>query len=127
MKRKPKSERKKLIVECKLLWSKLVKIRDKNECRVCGSDAGLQSHHIFADRMHSTTRYMVSNGIALCFQHHYPRGHSDPCVMRENIVKAIGQEHYDMLERHSVGSQKYSVHDLTEIRNQFLAMLSKGG
>lgn len=119
-KRKPKSELKKLVLECHLLWSKAVKIRDGNQCRVCGSAAGLQSHHIFSDKMHSATRYMLSNGIALCFQHHYPRGHSDPCVMRENIVKAIGEHAYKMLESYAFPSVpvKYKVSDLMEIRSK---------
>ena len=70
--------------------------------------------------MHSATRYMLSNGIALCFQHHYPLGHSDPCVMRENIVKAIGEQAYKLLESYVFPNRpvKYKVSDLMEIRSQ---------
>ncbi|MFA5377589.1 MAG: hypothetical protein WC455_17695 [Dehalococcoidia bacterium] len=128
-KRKPKSELKKLALECHLLWSRAVKIRDGNQCRVigCGSDSGLQSHHIFSDKMHSSTRYMISNGIALCFQHHYPRGHSDPCVMRENIVNAIGEKAYKALESYAYPNRpiKYKVSDLKEIRSQLKGMVGE--
>ena len=125
MKRKPRSELKKLIIECKALWSKAVKLRDGHQCRVCGSDSGLQSHHIFSDRMHSATRYMLSNGIALCFTHHYPKGHSDPCVMRENIVNAIGEELCESLGIYSRGSQKYTVTDLKEIKSQLTRIIGE--
>jgi 5-methylcytosine-specific restriction endonuclease McrA len=117
---KKKNERKKLIKECHSLWSQAVKIRDGNQCRICGSASGLQSHHIFSDRMHSSTRYMLSNGIALCFRHHYPLGHSDPCTMRENIVKAIGEKAYRALESYVMPDRvvKYTDSDLREIKNQ---------
>jgi hypothetical protein len=38
--------------------------------------------------------------------------------MRENIVKVIGESLYELLERHSRESQKYTVFDLQEIRAQ---------
>jgi hypothetical protein len=127
MKRKPKSELKKLVAECHALWSRAVKLRDNNQCRVigCGSDSGLQSHHVFADRMHGSTRYMLSNGIALCFFHHYPMGHSNPCVMRENIVKAIGEDAYKALEKYAYPNKpvKYKVQDLQEIKSQLRGLL----
>ena len=126
-KRKPKSELKKLVLECHLLWSKAAKIRDGNQCRVCGSTAGLQSHHIFSDRMHSSTRYMLSNAITLCFTHHYPNGHSNPCVMRENIVTAIGIAKYKALEEHAFPNTpvKYTVSDLMEIRSQLRQLIGE--
>jgi hypothetical protein len=126
-KRRPKSELKKLALECHLLWSKAVKIRDGNQCRVCGSDSGLQSHHIFSDKMHSSMRYLLQNGIALCFQHHYPRGHSDPCVMRENIVRAIGEDAYKKLESYAFPNRpvKYKVNDLKEIKSQLKGIVGE--
>jgi hypothetical protein len=102
-------------------------MRDGWECKVCGSKSGLQAHHIFADRMHSSTRYMLSNAISLCFFHHYPMGHSNPCVMRENIVKAIGIAKYKALEEHAFPnvSVKYKVSDLIEIRSQLRQVIGE--
>ena len=125
--RRPKSEKKKLISDCHRLWSQAVKIRDGHQCRVCGSTSGLQSHHIFSDRMHASMRYLLSNGVCLCFSHHYPLGHSDPCVMRENIVRAIGVETYKALENLAFPNTpiKYKVNDLKEIRSQLRALIGE--
>lgn len=127
MTRKPKSELKKLALECHLLWSKAVKIRDGNQCKVCGKTNSLQSHHIFSDRMHSNTRYVLKNGICLCFTCHYSNGHSNPCVMRENIVKAIGEAEYKALENYAFPNApvKYKVNDLKEIRSQLKGMVGE--
>jgi hypothetical protein len=127
MTRKPKSELKKLALECHELWARAAKMRDGWECRVCGSKSGIQAHHIFSDRMHSATRYMLSNSITLCFQHHYPLGHSNPCVMRENIVKTIGEGNYYMLwnQAHPTTLVKYKVNDLKEIRSQLKRMVGE--
>ena len=126
-KRKPSSELKKLRTECHVLWSRAVKVRDGSQCRVCGNTNGLQSHHIFSDRMHGSMRYLINNGIALCFQHHYPLGHSYPCVMRENIVRAIGVETYKSLENLAFPNTpiKYKVNDLKEIRSQLRALIGE--
>ena len=48
-----------------LAWSKLVKLRAKGKCEVCGKTSPLNSHHIFS-RSNRSVRWDVSNGVCLC-------------------------------------------------------------
>ena len=52
-------------------------------------------------------------------------GHSNPCVMRENIVKAIGEDAYKALEKYAFPNVpvKYNVASLMEIRSQLRSLI----
>lgn len=50
-------------------WSKLVKLRARNECEYCGKSSPLNSHHIFS-RSKKSVRWDAMNGICLCVGHH---------------------------------------------------------
>lgn len=56
-------------IELDKKWSKLVKLKAGLKCEYCGCINNLQSHHIFS-RKNKSTRWDVSNGICLCFEHH---------------------------------------------------------
>lgn len=52
-----------------IAWSKLVKLRAKNQCEYCGKTSPLNSHHIFS-RSNKSTRWDPKNGVCLCVAHH---------------------------------------------------------
>ena len=64
-------------------WSRLVKLRAKEKCEVCGAtkeNVRLNSHHIIG-RVNRRTRWDLRNGVCLCVQHHKfgrQSAHEDP-------------------------------------------------
>lgn len=81
------------------LCSLVVRARDPI-CRLCKAAPSRDAHHIFS-RSHKNTRYDLDNLIGLCYTCHQPKGHDDPCNMRDRIVTEIGQELYDDLRARS--------------------------
>ena len=92
-----KKDRDLLKEKCDTLWSLLVKIKVGYKCEKCGSKNGIQSHHIFK-RKHMATRFVIENGMCLCFVCHEwveknPKRFSDWAVFK------IGNEMYESLDR----------------------------
>ena len=84
-----------------LLWADLVKERDDYTCQHCfkvypeGQRRGLHAHHIFT-RTRRSTRWMLENGITLCFYHH-AWAHENPLEFHELMKDRLGWENYDEL------------------------------
>lgn len=51
-------------------WRKAVYERDKFQCRICGGNNNIEAHHIRMWSKYPERRFMVSNGITLCHNHH---------------------------------------------------------
>ena len=77
------------------LWSKYIRLRDRDTCQRCRRP-GNQPHHIFS-RRHLGTRYDPENGVTLCFYCHHVIAHSDYETIREFHVKRMGLEAYQNL------------------------------
>ena len=84
--------------ECDKLWSKVVRLRAKNKCELCGSINTLNSHHIFG-RKAMSTRYDTDNGILLCFKCHFVEAHQNPARFYIWLVEKRGREWYDKLNK----------------------------
>jgi hypothetical protein len=82
------------------LWAGLVKERDRYTCQRCqviypeGRRQGLHAHHIFG-RSRRTTRWMLENGIALCFGDHM-WAHSNPLEFHEWMQDRLGAGYEDL-------------------------------
>ena len=50
-------------------WSTEVKLRDGNQCVICGEVERINAHHI-VPREIEVLRYDINNGISLCPKHH---------------------------------------------------------
>lgn len=61
---------------CDELWKRAIKERAQNKCELCGETFRLQAHHVIP-RTNYSTRYLVENGIALCYKHHIHWAHKD--------------------------------------------------
>ena len=59
-------------------WSKSVKQRDNQKCKINNSDCEgrLEAHHILGWSSHPELRYQLNNGITLCHFHH-PRARKE--------------------------------------------------
>ena len=51
------------------LWREAIKLRDSNECVICGSTNYVHTHHIIPREL-KEYRWNVDNGICLCAKHH---------------------------------------------------------
>jgi hypothetical protein len=66
-------------------WSKTVRKLVGEYCSICGSDVGLNSHHIFPKATHPKLSLNINNGIPLCKEHHDEVHRLNP-IRRQIIV-----------------------------------------
>lgn len=80
-------------------WSKLIKERDK-VCQFAGCNSRVgEAHHWINTRKYKNTRYLIENGIMLCFKHHrlvHDKGIRPPS---RYFKKFITQERVDEIRR----------------------------
>lgn len=105
--------REQLVKQCDVLWSKCVRARHRT-CRICGSDYRLQAHHI-RSRSHSSTRYDLENGMALCSRCHIIQKFN-PEKFQDSVIEVIGQAEYERLKKKSLIPWKYTVPMLQDIK-----------
>lgn len=114
-KTKKKSKTKLLEEQCDKLWSECVRERDKT-CRNCNSDEHLSAHHI-RSRTHHSTKYMVANGLTLCWRKcHFLQKHH-PERFQDMVINIIGDDEYQRLKTISLMDiQKHTAYDLEGIK-----------
>jgi hypothetical protein len=114
--KKPKrkvSKKRQLDKKCLDLWSKCVRARDLT-CRGCNSDYKLSAHHV-RSRTNLSTRYLLDNGICLCWKCHSLQKFN-PERFQDLVIEIIGDEKYQELKRISLGDiQKHTDYDLEMI------------
>ena len=117
-KRKIKNPRKSLIKSADFYWGRVVRGRDKNKCCFCG-EPGNQPHHINR-RGRFSTRWVVLNGVTLCYRHHFRHTWigSNPDLYLDMIYAKIGKETYKKLKRESENIFKVSLEGLKIIRDK---------
>ncbi len=97
-----------------LLWSQVVRARDRARCQIrgCGRSPAF-AHHIFS-RWHLATRWDPLNGFTICWGHH-KKGHVDHEWLRDEIIAVIGQEIFDVIKDRAGTIQQIKEADLLEI------------
>ena len=92
---------------CDDLWSKAVHERAGGKCEFCGSEKRLQSHHVIP-RTNYATRYLLENGVRLCYKHHFFWAHKDALDF-SNWFKYHRNNDYFKIEnvRHSQEKNNY--------------------
>jgi len=79
------------------LWSLCVRTRDGFKCQLCGTTQGVMHAHHFIGRRKAQTKYLVENGICLCFVCHNEVG--DYSNVNEDLfIKTVGSERKEELE-----------------------------
>lgn len=113
-KKRKVSKKRKLELKCLKLWSDCVRTRDMT-CKQCNSDYKLSAHHI-RSRVHLTTRFMLANGICLCWKCHSLQKWN-PERFQDMIIDIIGDDKYQELKRKSLMDiQKHTEYDLEMIQ-----------
>ena len=51
------------------VWSKVIRLRDDNQCQICGSKVHLNAHHIVPKEI-KVLRFNLDNGVTLCAKCH---------------------------------------------------------
>ena len=122
LKRKPKTDRKKLEAQLDKLFSQAVIARD-GKCRISGSDERLTVHHI-RSRSHKITRWNLENGICLSWKVHFLQK-ANPELFHDKIIECIGQKEYDRLKKLSNMTYKWSLSELERIKEQLLEVINQ--
>jgi len=95
------------------LWSRCVRARDLT-CRGCNSDFRLSAHHI-RSRTNLSTKYLLDNGICLCWKCHSLQKFN-PERFQDLVIEIIGDDFYKELKRKSLMDiQKHTEYDLEMI------------
>lgn len=55
---------------CHRYWSKFIRVRDGNECLVCGGRQRLAAHHVVRRSFLKEAQYLTGNGVTLCADCH---------------------------------------------------------
>lgn len=84
-----KISKKSLIKKCDILWSGIIKIRDRR-CIRCGKNNLLNAAHIYS-RSNKNVRYDLQNGITLCVGCHF-WGHQNPIEFTKFVIKKLGED-----------------------------------
>jgi len=121
-KRKKKTPKEILEETCHNLWADCVKTKHGYVCQMCGTEhidkaTVMSGHHIRTKRNHAYTRYMVRNGLCLCFRCHSGERYQQEAFM-DKIIDIVGQDEYDALRILSKTDIKYSIADLEEIKKR---------
>jgi hypothetical protein len=77
------------------LWSRYIRLRDRDTCQRCGKP-GNNPHHIFS-RRHLGTRHDPENGILLCPYCHRTVAHSDYEMFRAFLIGRMGERNFERL------------------------------
>ena len=98
---------------CDDLWRDAVKKRAGFVCEICGKDSRIQAHHVIP-RTNYATRFMLENGCALCYRHHFYFAHKDALGFSDWFKKTRPDD-YEHIEswRHSQIKNNYE-----EIKNR---------
>ena len=113
---------KRLKKECHRLWSLAVRRRDK-KCILCQSIHGLNAHHwIVHARGSLATRFLVLNGVTLCYACHiykvHGRGDAETFdIIKEYMKRYLHEQRYFEIKQLGHGIAKMTVEDLQKIES----------
>jgi hypothetical protein len=111
-----KSRRKYLIGQLDRIMSLKVRKRDRNCCKKCGCTP-CYHHHIFGKAAHPSTRWEISNGVAVCY-HCHVSAHASPEDFRRWVLSWMGEREYEALYVKAQMRMKYREVDLEWILKQ---------
>lgn len=108
-------------------WSELILIRDGFRCACCGrNDGKLQAHHWIVNAGRSLkTRFLLDNGVTLCFHCHIVRLHKQADLeVSEKIIEYMGLRGVGLERRREIRglasiSRGVSLEDLMVFADRF--------
>ena len=94
-----KQSRKTIQNRCDKNWSIIVRNQAGNKCQMCGKDEGvLNAHHIIS-RKHKPSRWLLYNGVALCYRCHMFKAHGDDLIEQQEWYNFLIEELADKYEK----------------------------
>ena len=93
LKEKKRSSPAQVIKRCDILFSQIIRARDK-KCLRCSKTENLQCAHIFS-RKNYATRWFPQNAITLCYACHIFWGHKNPVDFTRFVENILGKETLD--------------------------------
>ena len=106
--------------DCDDLCREIVKLRDKNKCRLC-EGIGCDPHHIA--RRGGNVRWFIDSIILICRDCHRT-GHDDELNMNINIVRVIGAEKFEELQMMARGIRQWKQADLKILKSDLKEILN---
>lgn len=109
--REPKTKKQdSLLVKAQRIFNAWIRRRDEGQpCINCGKYRKLQAGHFYPTSTHSWLRFDEDNTNGECLQCNFYNSQSHAFGYRVNLIKKIGQERFDALEKRA--SLKVTVHD----------------
>lgn len=107
--------RKAVIKKLDVQFSQAIALIYKGKCALCGG-RGNQTHHYFS-RRHYATRWLLNNGVYLCFTCHIRKVHQQADIepLREHLIKRIGEESFAQLKEVYRSQTNMKINDLLQI------------
>lgn len=105
-------------IYCDALWSKKVKQLAGSECEYCGRTGNLSSHHVIT-RSNTSLRWIFSNGVCLCIDHHTKNSfsaHKSPEAFLNFLKSKRGNSWYEDLLKLSRTVVKFSNNDRIAVK-----------
>lgn len=125
MKRKPKSERKKLIDELDVLSKNIAKKRDGNTCQKCFKyveGGNRQGSHVIPVSAGSKLRWDPLNIKVLCHHCHLNWWHKNPMESAKWFEETF-PDRWEYLQNNR-GTKKFTIQELEELRDQLRLTLN---
>jgi hypothetical protein len=124
-----KARRKKLEKELDNLWKEIVHFKWKNKCAWPGCDKTnyLSAHHYFHKAQGNKARWLVDNGVLLCYGHHIGQVHRAGNVeeLRDMLVQKLGQNYFDWMKQEVTKVFKPSLANLEQLQFELTVILNK--
>ena len=104
--------------DCDDLCLEIVKLRDKNKCRLC-EGIGCDPHHIA--RRGGNVRWFIDSILLVCRKCHT---HDNELNMNINIVRVIGAEKFEELQMMARGIKQWKQADLKILKSDLTEILN---
>ena len=109
---KPKKSRRAYLIKAiDDIVSLQVRKRDGHKCRKCGWEGRVFHHHIFGKKAHPATRWVLENGITVCY-HCHVSAHASPEDFRRWVIGWMGEKEYENLYIRAQMRTSFKVCDL---------------
>ena len=117
-KQKPKKKpsKKRIKSELDKLWRNKIHERCEGKCEICGKSP-VQAHHVFS-RRYTGSRWLVDNGVGLCYFHHKFFAHVKYEEFRCWFIERIGQDRFDAIKEMAYNVVKFTPDDLDRIKEE---------
>lgn len=88
------------------LFHSAIRLRDKAQCKRCGSNVRLSASHIYPKGTYQKMRYDIDNALLLCYRCHIHWWHKNPIEAWEWYTKTVDKNIQERLKLRSQYTDK---------------------